>query len=75
MLLHGALVAQLDRASGYEPEGREFESLRAHHTIPSDESALLSLICLHATGLTGTVTAATADGASVSTVVKINVTN
>jgi hypothetical protein len=21
----------LDRASGYEPEGREFESLRAHH--------------------------------------------
>src|SRR5262249_16049871 len=23
--------AQLDRASGYEPEGREFESLRAHH--------------------------------------------
>ena len=27
----GAPVAQLDRASGYEPEGREFESLRAHH--------------------------------------------
>ena len=26
-----ARVAQLDRASGYEPEGREFESLRAHH--------------------------------------------
>ena len=26
-----ALVAQLDRASGYEPEGREFESLRARH--------------------------------------------
>src|SRR5215218_6665449 len=25
-----APVAQLDRASGYEPEGREFESLRAH---------------------------------------------
>lgn len=24
-----ALLAQLDRASGYEPEGREFESLRA----------------------------------------------
>jgi hypothetical protein len=23
----------LDRASGYEPEGREFESLRAHHLI------------------------------------------
>jgi hypothetical protein len=28
---HGAPVAQLDRASGYEPEGREFESLRARH--------------------------------------------
>jgi hypothetical protein len=28
---HNAPVAQLDRASGYEPEGREFESLRAHH--------------------------------------------
>jgi hypothetical protein len=27
----GAPVAQLDRASGYEPEGREFESLRARH--------------------------------------------
>src|SRR5208283_5523443 len=26
-----APVAQLDRASGYEPEGRVFESLRAHH--------------------------------------------
>src|SRR5579871_2994836 len=25
-----APVAQLDRASGYEPEGRVFESLRAH---------------------------------------------
>ena len=29
-----APLAQLDRASGYEPEGREFESLRAHH-LPS----------------------------------------
>ena len=26
-----ALVAQLDRAPGYEPVGREFESLQAHH--------------------------------------------
>jgi hypothetical protein len=26
-----ALVAQLDRASDFESEGREFESLRAHH--------------------------------------------
>ena len=31
LLLIGAPVAQLDRASGYEPEGREFDSLRAHH--------------------------------------------
>jgi hypothetical protein len=32
---HGAPVAQLDRASGYEPEGREFESPRAHHLSPA----------------------------------------
>jgi hypothetical protein len=31
-LQEGAPLAQLDRASGYEPEGREFESLRAHHS-------------------------------------------
>ena len=30
---HSAPVAQLDRASGYEPEGREFESPRAHHFL------------------------------------------
>ena len=29
-----APLAQLDRASGYEPEGREFESLRARHLLP-----------------------------------------
>ena len=29
----GAPLAQLDRASGYEPEGREFESLRARHSV------------------------------------------
>ena len=28
-----APVAQLDRASGYEPEGRMFESCRAHHVF------------------------------------------
>ena len=32
--LKSAPVAQLDRANGYEPLGREFESLRAHH-LPS----------------------------------------
>ena len=29
VLLVNAPVAQLDRVSGFEPEGREFESLRA----------------------------------------------
>ncbi len=33
ILLNRAPVAQLDRASGYEPEGREFESPRARHSI------------------------------------------
>ena len=28
---NNAPVAQLDRVSGYEPEGQEFESLRARH--------------------------------------------
>jgi hypothetical protein len=28
-----APVAQLDRVLGYEPSGREFESLRAHQSI------------------------------------------
>jgi hypothetical protein len=35
ILRHGiAPLAQLDRASGYEPEGRKFESSRAHHFLP-----------------------------------------
>ena len=29
-----APVAQLDRATGYEPVGRAFESLRVHHKLP-----------------------------------------
>jgi putative endonuclease len=32
LLFNGAPVAQLDRASGYEPEGPVFESPRAHHS-------------------------------------------
>ena len=36
-----APLAQLDRASGYEPEGREFESLRAHHDFQPFTSSLL----------------------------------
>jgi hypothetical protein len=31
--LHRAPVAQLDRASAFEAEGREFESLRARHLL------------------------------------------
>jgi hypothetical protein len=31
---HCAPVAQLDRASGYEPEGRRFDSSRARHSNP-----------------------------------------
>ena len=42
-----APVAQLDRASGFEPEGREFESLRARHS--------LNLNDLFRVNLTGTV--------------------
>ena len=30
---HSAPVAQLDRVPGYEPGGREFESLRARHFL------------------------------------------
>ncbi len=30
---NNAPVAQLDRVLGYEPSGREFESLRARHKI------------------------------------------
>ena len=37
-----APLAQLDRASGYEPEGREFESLRAHHLFLINSNAGLS---------------------------------
>ena len=33
ILFLSAPVAQLDRVSGYEPEGRGFESCLAHHTI------------------------------------------
>src|SRR5690349_11531066 len=31
MSFRDAPIAQLDRASGYEPEGRQFESVWAHH--------------------------------------------
>ena len=34
-----APVAQLDRAAGFEPVGRGFESLRARHTFPHNTAA------------------------------------
>src|SRR5579862_4003326 len=40
-----APVAQLDRASGFEPEGREFESLRARHQINRLRWASVGLLC------------------------------
>jgi hypothetical protein len=40
-----APLAQLDRASGYEPEGREFESLRARHKFNNLGHSRLSALC------------------------------
>ena len=55
IILFVAPIAQLDRASGYEPEGRVFESLWAHHlsttykpsskTTPAISAALEQHIC------------------------------
>src|SRR4029077_885727 len=41
MAHNGAPVAQLDRASGYEPEGRRFDSSRARHFFALFERAAL----------------------------------
>ena len=38
LLLSRAPLAQLDRVLGYEPRGREFESLRAHHFYPRNRA-------------------------------------
>ena len=37
-----ALVAQLDRASDFESEGREFESLRARHLTKMSRDTIRS---------------------------------
>ena len=37
-----APVAQLDRVSGYEPEGRRFESSRAHHITEKPVTATVA---------------------------------
>src|SRR5258706_4812649 len=42
IFIYRAPVAQLDRASGYEPEGREFESPRARHFLLSCHRFLAS---------------------------------
>src|SRR5690606_41670032 len=42
-----APVAQLDRVPGYEPGGREFESLRAHHCIEYNSRHCLLFLFLH----------------------------
>jgi hypothetical protein len=41
MIEPNAPVAQPDRATGFEPVGREFESLRAHHPSSVLSSALI----------------------------------
>ncbi len=38
-----AALAQLDRVSGFEPEGRGFESLMPHHKI----AASAAIFCIH----------------------------
>ncbi len=44
-----APVAQLDRAPGYEPGGREFESLRAHHQFAETAVSFVpDLFCANA---------------------------
>src|SRR5690606_12765702 len=45
-LLSSAPVAQLDRVPGYEPGGREFESLRARHYSRPPTQCRRSFFCL-----------------------------
>src|SRR5712691_11212441 len=45
IFIYRAPLAQLDRASGYEPEGREFESLRARHLFSTEKIRFLILSC------------------------------
>src|ERR1700722_8691759 len=40
----GAPVAQLDRAFGYEPKGRKFDSCRAHHLFLSEKKLVASFL-------------------------------
>jgi hypothetical protein len=54
---HYAPVAQLDRASGYEPEGREFESLRARQISFSLRCLALVRASMRPTGSSSDVSA------------------
>ncbi len=44
---HSVQVADFSRSNGYEPEGREFESLRARHSIEQLASILNLKSCEH----------------------------
>ena len=57
ILLAVALVAQLDRVSDYESEGRGFESLPAHQRRGSKETRNLFFFCRFRKSLEGTRTA------------------
>ena len=46
VIFQHALVAQLDRATGYEPVGQEFESLRAHHHKNKRSAFGLAAFCI-----------------------------
>ena len=43
-----APVAQLDRACGYEPQGREFESLRARQSLSNNTDYINRSTCFDA---------------------------
>ena len=59
-----APVAQLDRASGYEPEGREFESLRARHFFRSGNKQFRDLSSFRRSAVFCTIIAQSGAGAS-----------
>ena len=50
-----ALIAQLDRASGYGPEGREFESSSARQPNAGPNSSLGSALFFYLSGSTASV--------------------
>src|SRR5215469_6682516 len=74
-LLSGAPVAQLDRVPGYEPGGREFESLRARQYIRVLSGHIADTLALkglgaHSTRLSARAQARTSPGSSTLTLSK-----